>query len=47
MDAAYESLVLQIAALEGKLQKEKHLNWRIEINVELKKSRKEFESLGI
>lgn len=40
-----EQLEKQIAALESKIRKEKQLNRRMELNAQLKKLRKKFESL--
>ena len=45
MDAVYESLVRQIAALKNKMRREKQLNRQMEMNAELKKLRKERQRL--
>lgn len=46
-DTKCRQLEKQIAALESKMWKEKQLNRRMEINAEIKKLKKELESLEI
>ena len=44
-DEAKQELLKKIASLETKMQKEKQLNGKMELNAELKKFHKEIESL--
>jgi hypothetical protein len=44
-DARRQGLQKKITALQAKVRKEKQLNKQVQLNVELKKLRKEFEQL--